>query len=199
MSQTAYIHTYTDSYGVTQLYLSGSATGKGFIHKTIFEAAVASIKTNIIASKRRYYPATKIWAIDNDYWQIQRNAFLALPSVFTLISHTSLDDFDAVVSGASAKVKGDKWAGPDNQAAADFFHSFNTSIARIADDSHDKKLLAELLRVGSFDAIPTDKAVAKKLYRAAALIHHPDKNAGNGHKMSELNRLWGAYVEPTLR
>lgn len=35
---------------------------------------------------------------------------------------------------------------------------------------------------------------AKKLYREAALKLHPDRNGGDGSKMSELNMYWRVYV-----
>jgi curved DNA-binding protein CbpA len=33
----------------------------------------------------------------------------------------------------------------------------------------------------------------KSSYRRAALKYHPDRNNGDGSKMSELNSLWSVY------
>lgn len=38
-----------------------------------------------------------------------------------------------------------------------------------------------------------DSDKIKKLYRRKALELHPDRNAGDGSKMSELNSIWSAY------
>lgn len=39
----------------------------------------------------------------------------------------------------------------------------------------------------------TDDSKLKKLYRQAALRLHPDRNNGDGSKMSELNMLWNLF------
>ena len=40
--------------------------------------------------------------------------------------------------------------------------------------------------------------IDKKSYRQAALKYHPDRNNGDGSKMSELNMLWQLYNQQTV-
>jgi hypothetical protein len=191
-----YVHTCVDSYGITQVLFSASRESmQGFIPKHIFDTALSAIKS-IPAGKRRYDPDTKIWYVDNEYWQNLREFFVKGSMLYTLVEHRDDDDFQYVITGI--KKAAATWSGPDNKAAKDFFRNFNNVVVKIADNRTDKQILAELLGLQSFDNIPSDKNAAKKLYRAAAIKLHPDKNMGDGSKMSQLNSLWGQYVQPTL-
>lgn len=74
----------------------------------------------------------------------------------------------------------------------DFFYSPLAS-----DELSGHKLaakIATLLEVSAADLAKAGDKDLKKLYRAAALRLHPDKNNGDGSKMSELNMLWGIYM-----
>lgn len=181
---SAEIHTFTDSFGVTQVYIKGN----GFIPKPLFNAAMNPIKS-LPSGKRQFDSTTKVWYIHNDYWQGIREFYVQGFPVYRLIEHRKEEDFDFAVTG-NKKVVSDR--------PADFFNHFNTTITKIADTKSDRVLLAQLLEVSSFDAIPSDKNSAMKLYKRAALKHHPDRNSGNGHNMSELNRLWREYVQPSF-
>lgn len=188
-----YVHTCVDAFGVTQVFFSGSSINtSGFMPKPAFNAALTAVKT-IPSGKRKYDPDTKIWYIDNEYWQQMRQFFIAGSQLFTLVEHPDEDSFNCVLTG-QPKTK-PSWNGPAPDAAKNFYHNFNNVITRIADNKSDKQLLAELLQIQSFDHIPSDKTLANKLYRAAAMRLHPDRNNGDGSKMSELNRIWREYVK----
>jgi hypothetical protein len=54
--------------------------------------------------------------------------------------------------------------------------------------------LAPLLEMSVTDLTnASDDSVLKKKYRIAAMRLHPDRNNGDGSKMSELNMLWNIY------
>lgn len=65
----------------------------------------------------------------------------------------------------------------------------------------EKKLVGEALweALGDMLGIPMeevksgDARTLKKAYFRAAMKYHPDRNNGDGSKMSELNMLWGIY------
>lgn len=51
--------------------------------------------------------------------------------------------------------------------------------------------LAAIFHVSEFEL--SDKMAVKRLYRAKAMEFHPDRNQGDGSKMSELNMYWQVY------
>jgi hypothetical protein len=77
--------------------------------------------------------------------------------------------------------------------AEDFFYS-----SPIGDSSIPKNELVTrislLLEIGEIDLVNADDLTLKKTYRKAALKLHPDRNNGDGSKMSELNMLWNIYM-----
>lgn len=195
-STTVYVHICVDADGVSQVKLSGDEYRPNAAIATPQFSAACNILNTVPKGKQLFDDNTKVWSIDNDYWNDVKVLFQKLPTIFKLVPYDNEDDFESFLEGRDRKKI--TWDGPENKAAQDFFRNFNTAISKIADDSHDKLTLAKLLSIPSFDNIPSDKQQRRSLYRAAAIKHHPDKNNGNGHNMSELNRLWGAYVQPTL-
>lgn len=53
--------------------------------------------------------------------------------------------------------------------------------------------LAALLEVPEKELATAANGELKKMYRKAALKYHPDRNNGDGSKMSDLNMLWSVY------
>lgn len=81
--------------------------------------------------------------------------------------------------------------------AADFFYTPEAPAPLGNGLSRDKALmqLAALLETTK-DALTSadrDKDLIKKAYRRKALAFHPDRNSGDGSRMSELNMLWQVY------
>jgi hypothetical protein len=155
----------------------------------------------IPAGKRRWDATVKTWMIDSEYWEKVKKFFDNGAPVFELVSYATdalwqsfmSDDAYQNMNRPRTYVKQ-----PDNTAAAGFFNNFNQVIEKVAVTKTDRDTLAELLALPSFDSIPRDRSTAKKLFKVAALKWHPDRNNGDGSKMSTLTQLWREYVEPTL-
>lgn len=75
----------------------------------------------------------------------------------------------------------------------DFFYSLPTSTSN--DESGDAlyKALSSMLNLSIDKFKSMNLGDLKRIYRKSALIYHPDRNNGDGSKMSELNRLWSLY------
>ena len=76
----------------------------------------------------------------------------------------------------------------------DFFYTPPTASAGELSGAALISKLVPLLLITENELIKSDDKELKKIYRRAALTHHPDRNNGDGSKMSELNMLWGIYM-----
>jgi hypothetical protein len=74
----------------------------------------------------------------------------------------------------------------------DFFYNTAPLGGQIA--LSKEQLASKLMDILEVQALPGEQAALKKLYRAAAMRLHPDRNSGDGSKMSELNMYWQLYV-----
>lgn len=70
---------------------------------------------------------------------------------------------------------------PDNQTN---FHTF------VSVDTY----LDKFKELTGFDVRGQDYNDAKKIYRRSALANHPDRNGGDGSKMSDINEAW-SHIE----
>jgi hypothetical protein len=73
----------------------------------------------------------------------------------------------------------------------DFF--YNQGTAKSVDVSREELANQLLALLGITAQELADSNAAKKAYRRKALELHPDRNQGDGSKMSELNSTWTAY------
>ena len=125
---------------------------------------VAIIKASIPASDRTYNEDTKHWSI--------------------------LDKYYANLKMAGG-VMGLQWEEQQKIKAGKFFYEevLNAPVVVTRE-----MLQAQLCKLMEVQVVTLQDAVlAKKAYRAAALKLHPDRNNGDGSKMSELNSLWSQY------
>ena len=199
---SVYVHYCVDPHGVTTLHFSGSDTrpNQRMTNQQNFSLAVSAIN-QIPSGKRRWDATDKLWMIDSEYWNKIKLFFEAGHQIFKMVPYTLSSTFDSFMADeAFNSIKnGTAYANkPDNVAAQSFFNNFNAVVEKVAVTKTDKEMLAELLAITSYDAIPRDKSAALKLYRQAALRLHPDRNNGDGSKMSSLTQLWREYVQPTL-
>jgi hypothetical protein len=203
---SVYVHYCVDPFGVTDLHFSGSrSNARAQIYKKDhFNLAVTGI-AQIPSGKKKWEVDEKIWHIDSEYWFKIKNFFdvastptpeMPIP-IFELCPYSTPAMFRAFMLGTKPDATGT--VQPDNIRAQSFFNNFNQAIERTAVAKSDKDMLAELLGLKSLREIDgLDSKALKTLYRSAAIKWHPDRNAGDGSKMTDLNALWRTYVQPTL-
>lgn len=181
-----------------------------YINKQEFELVkllITLIKQQIPSSQRNYEPTEKIWMIP----AIKRAEYEALfasthnytwnkvPSLLDYII-TSKRDYDQSISSAHRQREFEymKQQGIKAESAEDFYHQFKEPQVKISSMSIDDVMskLINLYPDGNQLFITSkDSKLAKKFYLRAALALHPDRNNGDGSKMSELNMLWQEYVK----
>ena len=133
------------------------------------------LKALIPASNRVYNPQTKLWTIDS-------TGFASLKKIMdTLhIYYYKVDSFSSKES-KNSKV----------YDSSDFFHNPAPALAVETKESLAERLTKILDLAIEIKHISPDEL--KKFYRRKALEYHPDRNGGDGSKMSELNSIWSAY------
>lgn len=128
------------------------------------QGIIGIIKTHIPSSDRLYDPVSHEWTIAEKHWQF----------IMSLITPTGWN------------IKEEKII-----SAEDFFYNdFVDNTPKESKDSLAAKLVA-LLDITAQDL--QDSGLLKKAYRRKAIEWHPDKNGGDGSKMSELNSIWSQY------
>lgn len=125
------------------------------------------IKRLIPASDRSYNPITKVWTI----------AALKYEQILEPIINKGNFSLSKTVKKEMPK-------------AEDFFYNTGVTTSTESKESLAGKLI-NLLDCKVEDLAEPDKL--KKLYRKKAFEFHPDKNNGDGSRMSELNSIWSAY------
>lgn len=153
-----------------------------------FELAKPILKFPPVA-KRSYDERTKVWTYFDDYGvQVLKKIeqILSPIKVPVLIEVEDLQ-FLATRDRFDAQRTKRREIRPEDF----FYHQAQpTGMKQPADVAAE---LAALLDVSKDVLAATANGELKKLYRRAALKYHPDRNNGNGSKMSELNMLWGLY------
>jgi hypothetical protein len=141
---------------------------------------VELLKSQCPASNRVYNPQTKIWTIEKQIFDTHILKLMDMLSIKYVKGspQTQNSRFDS--SSAAPKID------PNN-----FFYD-TVPIAKAQTRESVTESLARIL-----GCTPTDLGqpldIVKKLYRRKALELHPDRNNGDGSKMSELNSLWSVF------
>lgn len=158
--------------------------------KVIFEVIKGLLKSPRVET-RTFDDTTKIWTYLGtsgfSLLQILQETFAKLPNV--ILEFREVRDLeDAIKSGVISENR-QKKIDPK-----DFFYN----KAPISQEITKKQALARMTPLmgtepAAFAAL--DSTGQKNVYRRAALKLHPDRNGGDGSKMSELNMLWRVYNE----
>jgi hypothetical protein len=128
------------------------------------EKAVEALKGLIPSGDRNFDPSTKFWYVKEQYGESLRSLFGSAFGIHA-VSFTSKQVAEQAQQPPSQRAFGS--AGP----------LLNTSTGTTED------AIVAFFSLLSFDA-------AKQAYRRAAMDLHPDKQSGDGTKMSKLNDLW---------
>lgn len=136
-------------------------------HKTDYNRITAMaelIRTFVPSSSRDYDAVTCEWTVLDNYW----------PPIKELLDRGSFHIVEEQVISPE-----------------DFFYNQGVaSSVPISKESLANQLLAML---GITAEELADSNRAKKAYRRKAMELHPDRNSGDGSRMSELNSIWSAY------
>ncbi len=185
-----YFEHHKDTAGkiaVTELRLSSYGDGRLGINfrslseNTSFELCKSILKWPPIAS-RSYEDGPKVWTYLGDYGAQVLEKLEQVTAATGGIGKIEVEDLlEQCKQGGINLNKKKKQLRPE-----DFFYNAAPQGAAVLSKEQIAEKLAAIMQV----AVP---AIDKKAYRAAALKFHPDRNQGDGSKMSELNMLWQLY------
>lgn len=151
--------------------------------KDVVQPMLNVFKTMVPATFRSYDPATYKWETTIEYW-----------NAYTLI---------VKAAGFTLKELAEP-VGPNVNVPKDYADNFYRAPEPPQKQVRDKYTLQQefevlLLQAGTFYTFAdlNDVNKAKSFYRKAALALHPDRNNGDGSKMSSLNEIW-TQLQPML-
>lgn len=157
----------------------------------------------IPASNRSFNPQTNIWTLNGANFEGMRQIAINFPefkNTILLRSWNCLPDFIArldpqQVAYFTIKNAAKNWGENHNKppqpiADEDFFYNSSQPITQSVAKATVEQTLCLLFEVST---LPAAKDELLKCYRRAAMKYHPDRNAGDGSKMSELNAAWQQF------
>lgn len=154
-----------------------------------FELAKPVLKFPPI-SKRSYDENTKIWTYFDNYGAQVLQKLEEVLRAIKPITGIEVEDLQFLATRQHFDV------GVTRKRAMkpeDFFYQPAAGGSNVLTKENVTAKLAALLEVSSENLASAQSAELKKLYRRAALRLHPDRNNGDGSRMSELNMLWSVY------
>jgi hypothetical protein len=174
----------SDKIVLAELVLSSWGNGKLAINfnsateKMIFEICKLSLKHAPVA-QRSFDPATNVWSYFDEWGKFTLERLVAVTDAITQ-RVTLIEVQDLAAQAVNKRISlSAKHVRPE-----DFFYNYGKPVAQA---TMTKETVAQRLKQLMGETI--DKAA----YRRAALKYHPDRNNGDGSKMSELNSLWSVY------
>ena len=136
---------------------------------------------------RNYNPDSHVWSFQGDYSGILDVLQNSLKG--KAVSFFEVEDLvDQLTKTGHIRAGTKKAPRPE-----DFFYSPPSSSSAPETKSSVAPKLSKLLEIKLEDLASAEASALKKLYRQAALKYQPDRNSGDGSKMSELNSLWRIY------
>lgn len=145
------------------------------------ESIVEFVKKAIPSHKRTYDPATKTWYFGSEYFDLIK-----------LLFDGHREYILTIVSEDEVKKKLE-----ESQSNQSSWHpaqySIDAELQKFWILLKESKIWQENITLDGIKNITKDNAL--KWYRRAAMFYHPDRNNGDGSKMSELNSTWAILKE----
>ncbi len=193
-----YHERHKDAHGkivLTEMRMSSYGDGRLEIkfydlsEKTKFNLCVEILKWPPVAF-RMYETKTYVWSFLNEYGEQVLEKLRAIMKPFGGLIEYPVEDLANQVLQGRIDFSVRKKMRPE-----DFFYNTAPQGAAALTREQIREKLAALFQTNTahLNSIDADKNALKKLYRTAAMRLHPDRNNGDGSKMSDLNMYWGLY------
>ena len=159
---------------------------------------ISGIFKEIPLKNRMYDEQTHIWAFVGHYGAVILSHLESMitQGLFTSLTITEVENLEERVKNRTLNQK--KRAAPAEAEIKfkeeEFFYTHAASSSSTPSGAALVSKLLPLLSCSEEQLISANDIALKKLYRQAALRLHPDRNSGDGSKMSELNMLWEIYM-----
>jgi len=190
-----FFENHTNSEGVvlaTDCICSSHVSGIGVDWKhdrDLLEAVARLFKTTIPIPERTFNNKTNIWTFIGS---AGAQVLIALQTAFgktKKITFIEVEDLEGQLKAGGIKPVTTSRFDPKK-----FF--YNSDI--VAKPALTREMviepLSKLMQIDANVLRSSDKASMKSAYRKASLRLHPDRNSGDGSKMSELNMYWSVYA-----
>ena len=165
---------------------------------------VAKILKAIAVEKRIFDAQLKTWTFLGGIGIIVVEKLETLSSYLKMCNKNRMKDVpqtffveskDDIIERVRFNALGDnKWKKATESVPLNAEEFFYTPVP-IAPVRAWKSELASLLGISEVSLGSMSEPGLKRLYREKALLYHPDKNKGDGSKMSALNELWRMWKE----
>ena len=169
---------------LTELVLSSYGNGRlginfnSSIDKMIFEISKLTLKHAPVA-QRSFESATNVWSYFDEWGKFTLDRLVSTTDAIAQ-KVTLIEVQDLAVQAVNKRINlSAKRVRPE-----DFFYNYGKPVAQA---TMTKETVAQRLKQLMGETLD------KSSYRRAALKYHPDRNNGDGTKMSELNSLWSVY------
>lgn len=147
---------------------------------------VEFIKKAIPSHKRTYDPTSYTWYFGSEYFDLVKMLFDGHREyTLTIVSENEVKKKLEESQQASQS----SWH-PAQYSIEDELQRFSNLLVTgniIPPIDNNQSLLNKIKNITKSEAI--------RLYRKAATVYHPDRNGGDGSKMSELNSVWAILKE----
>jgi hypothetical protein len=128
-----------------------------------------AVKGCIASSDRDYDPNQKTWYIDPKHFKTVK-----------ILIESAFDKSNIFIIEAPEA---------SEQGYTQTFHSSEADLTKLGELVKENPQTLKLISYNE----------AKKLYRRFAMTYHPDRNGGDGSRMSELNEVWTRLSNSTTR
>jgi hypothetical protein len=170
---------------LTELRLSSKGDGslwiniKNSMENLRFKLCVPVLKQPD-SSLRTFDETTKVWSYTGNVGAVVLSALKAVCASVGGITEVAVEDLAEQCRSGCIRFDSRKKA----QKAEDFF--YNHGVPASSPTLTKEQITAKLQEM-------LGSVIDKSAYRKAAVRFHPDRNNGDGSKMSELNMLWQMY------